>query len=718
MKTRGKTLCVCAGGAVVLVVTLRAVSFPGVFFQGSVSAIPGAAVLGLDPNDPNYVTSIWGYVGLKNPAYWYPAGEPNYDANYLDECARDGRLKWVAWEYLSSGFAYALQDGEVRGAGVLGGPPPPYCECCAYRGYYTICGLQTGVYDVCFKVGGAALYVVEDVEFQGGRVELNLDPMVFTAEGRISGTVTGPGGQPPDPNRAYVWTRSGSDGLLLMVNPDAQGDYVIKNLPEGTYTVSAASGMATFTPVSDVPVSAGQTTSGVHFAAAGEGSISGRVTDSTGAPPGPNDVLITLDCGADGKRGACVDENGYYLVEKVPAGTFTVTAFSVNYTFPAAPNVVVVAGEETSGVDIQAVPEGRIAGCVFEPDGQTPIADAFVWVEPVPQGAQLAAPAFTDADGFYVVSNLAPGDYTVKASHLDDPNEPNIILPVAEATAISVTEGQTTEPVNLTAPTGVISGSVSPAVGGTRVIAEQTSVDDSWRTSIATPDAGGAYSIPYLPPGTYRVRVEAAGYFAPTLSDVEVTQGETTGHNFALTTAGAISGRVTDGSGPIVGAIVTALDSEIDPNLLVDWGAPGTTTDPNGDYVLEHLAPAASYTVYVEAEDYVGDSTIEVTVTGGQTTPNVDFSLGTTGGAIAGTVYESDGVTPIEDAFVSCYGPGLTAQSTLTDSAGQYQLELMLPGSYVVTAAAEDFEPASVSDVNVSAGSTTEGVDFQLEPPP
>ncbi len=70
------------------------------------------------------------------------------------------------------------------------------------------------------------------------------------------------------------------------------------------------------------------------------GSIAGRVTDSTSGVPIPGATVT------DGTRSSLTDSNGYYTIDKVPEGNYTLTASATDYVDRSI-SVSVVAGQTT-----------------------------------------------------------------------------------------------------------------------------------------------------------------------------------------------------------------------------------------------------------------------------------------------------------------------------------------------------------------------------------
>jgi len=200
-------------------------------------------------------------------------------------------------------------------------------------------------------------------------------------------------------------------------------------------------------------------------------------------------------------------------------------------------------------------------------------------------------------------------------------------------------------------------------------------------------------------------------YVASKIDGVTVTANqETPNQNFVLGPAGKITGRITNTSqAPIEEALVLAVDTS---NMNEEYIP--TKTDSNGNYIINYLR-TGTYTIFVTADGYVSDSETGVSVTAGQTTSNKNFTLGTSGGTISGTVYESDGTTPIEGAIVECNSEGKSWGSTMTNSNGRYSLTLLQAGTYKVVACADGYSMEILDNIVVTVPYENSGNNFTLD---
>ncbi len=261
---------------------------------------------------------------------------------------------------------------------------------------------------------------------------------------------------------------------------------------------------------------------------------------------------------------------------------------------------------------------------------------------------------------------------------------------------------------------GAISGQVVDAATGNPITgAVVTCHGDSGQAGRAQTNERGAYRIPSLEPGRYRVMAEARGYEPARYPDpVPVRPGQVTENiNFRLRPVqemGAISGRVTDQrtGEPISGAMVVAAGR--------DW-AGRARTDERGRYVIRGLRPG-TYRVKAGARGYVRQAfPSPVTVEPGQVTENIDFELQPrpVRGAIAGQVIDAQTQKPIANAVIVAVGE-YGRNQVRTDRHGFYRMALR-PGLYQVTAQARGYEPAVFPrQVPVRPHEVTRGIDFAL----
>ena len=160
--------------------------------------------------------------------------------------------------------------------------------------------------------------------------------------------------------------------MLRLVTPSASPQPIrlefmqsIQDLISGTYTVEAFYGISLVTD-SNINVVAGQITNNVNFqfTVTPTGSISGKVTSSTGGP------VVGADVSAQGLGGSgsnSTDSNGNYVISGLGAGTYTVNATATGYSSKGQAGVVVTANQVTGNINfvLTPIPSGSIQGQVL-----------------------------------------------------------------------------------------------------------------------------------------------------------------------------------------------------------------------------------------------------------------------------------------------------------------------------------------------------------------
>jgi protocatechuate 3,4-dioxygenase beta subunit len=349
----------------------------------------------------------------------------------------------------------------------------------------------------------------------------------------------------------------------------------------------------------------------------------------------------------------------------------------------------------------------------------------------------------TAADGTYSFNNLAPVNYLVKQTNLDDYQDVSDKDGGADlnSIAVTVTKDETNSGNDFVdEKLGAIAGTVlkdtnndnigdSPVGGVSLELLDSSGNPIDSNSSLAgvqptttTTNAGGSYSFGNLPPGTYQVRetnlanyqdVSDADAGNPNLiNNINVTAGNTTsGRDFVDEQLGSITGSVTadtdnnnSGDANLAGVTLELLDSAGNPVLNASNNPITTTTLANGSYSFTGVAPG-TYQVrqtnlagYQNVSDTQGanDNIINLTVTAGATASGnnfVDEQLGSiTGSVTADTDNNNSGDANLAGVTLelldSAGNPVLNASNnpitTTTLANGSYSFTGVAPGSYQI----------------------------------
>jgi hypothetical protein len=435
--------------------------------------------------------------------------------------------------------------------------------------------------------------------------------------------------------------------------------------------------------------------------------------------------------------------------------------------------IVVTAGGVTSGVDFTLSTGGRIAGTVRAASTGAPVPEVFVWILDL-AGRQVTGSWADDAGG-YVVGYLPPGTYHARTSNYSgfidelygDVACPGGTCSVAAGTRIVVGAGATTSGVDFTlARGGRIAGRITSASDGASIAGAIVAIYDDSGVHLGwsdPTDSGGQYRLGTgLPAGTYRARTSNESGFIDELFDdipcprggcsvspgtpIVVAAGVTTsGVDFALSQGGAIAGRVRSAAtgGGVPNAYVRIFGSA-GVEVASDYA------DAAGNYQVSSLHPGTYYAVSQNDQGLIDElyddlpcpalscsatSGTPIVVVAGATTSGVDFALAR-GGSIAGSITSAASGAPLRGIYVGVYASSgnHVGWSSPTEDAGSYETPALLPGTYFVKTSNDrsftdelyddlpcpggSCSATSGSPVVVTAGATTGGIDFALDPPP
>jgi hypothetical protein len=602
----------------------------------------------------------------------------------------------------------------------------------------------------------------------------------FSAGGILQGRVTNDTGGGISNVKVCIYHPSDPDYTMVTAYTDGNGDFYIREVFPGdvkiffdaneqntAYLSEWYNDKADFNTADPVSVTAGQTVSGIDAQLADKGSISGRVTDSSGST-GIDDVNVNInDMNGNWINGCSTDANGDYTINGIPAGDYKVE-FSPdnavgNYirewynnknSFNNADTVTVIDGQNTSGIDAQLADGASISGRVMDSSGTVGIQDVEVRLHDSVQN--YITEAMTDSDGYYTIQGLSAGDYKIEfqthhvsASYVGEWY--NDKSSFGSADTLTVTSGQALTGIDAQlADGGAVSGRITDATGTVGIANVEVQICDLgqyWYPGTNT-DSDGYYTLKGLPAGDYKIQFQTnwtpGNYVGEWYNNkttfesadtVPVTVGQTTTDIDAqLASGGAISGRVTDSSSQGIDNVhVNVYD-------MNQYSLGGVSTDNDGYYTI-YGVPAGNFKIEFDPRwasgNYTGEwyndkssfSTADpVSVSVGFTTPGIDAQLGE-GAVISGRVTDSTGTVGIYNVQVQIcdLSHNWLQQSGNTDSDGYYTIQGLptgdykiefqtysVPGNYVGEWYNDKFTFESADTVSATVGQTTTGIDAQL----
>ncbi len=477
-----------------------------------------------------------------------------------------------------------------------------------------------------------------------------------------------------------------STGVIFLTSTLTDGTFQIPYMEAGHYEIEVQGYIASPATL-DVGASG---ISNLQFVITPSGSISGRVITSQGAPL-PDEGVSAF--GADGKLYmGRTDANGYYQIDSLPAGVYSVHTGGGTLTQLTDADVDVALGAETGHVNFTLQSAAVISGTVSGPSG--PIVGAVV-IAIAADGSSNSAR--TDAAGQYTIDGLSAGIYELTATL------PSLVSGRIHSLNVATAASLTSKNFSLTRA-GTVVGQITQVAGGQVAAGVVVTLTGSTATFAVATDDTGHFSLASLPAGNYDLTTSGAGFMS-LVSTVTVSVGGTVTKNLTTAPLGTVTGKITNSvnGAPIFKVLVRA------------EGADGLSTmaltDANGNYVIEGL-DAGSYQIVLgdPGSPGVSKTTVNLTTNQVQATANLSTTLA---GMVSGVVYAADGTTPLEGVTVRLLHDGAFILSMETDAAGSYTFDLLVGGTYQLQANALGMSFPSITGVAVSGGAILTGKNFQ-----
>ncbi|WP_226526993.1 carboxypeptidase regulatory-like domain-containing protein [Metabacillus niabensis] len=466
--------------------------------------------------------------------------------------------------------------------------------------------------------------------------------------------------------------------IVRSLQTDVNGFYLLTSLPEGIYTVAAINPNYQ-SQINQTPIIA-NTTSVLNIALQGNpATLFGTVIDSETQSPLTGVIIEVRVSGTDILlRRVLTDQDGNYLIEGLPQGSFDVTAQMRDYAISSS--TIFLTPNDAVLLNFALTPfPATIQGLVVDSLSGDPIVGALVSVV-VPNTDIIIESIVTGDDGTYLIGNLPLGTYNVVFTA---PNYGSTVIPVILTPNEVETVNATLQP-NPATLVGTVTN-VQTGIGIPGALVRVFDLNGTLIKSSLTTEAG-QYTITGLSPGSYSVIASAEG-FGNMINVITLSQGEVETLDFALSQEFAImSGTVRD-----------AASGQTIQDALVQVFRIGTEipigsvfTDGNGDYFITGLEPR-EYRVVFTAENYSSE-VFRIFLEPGESRV-LDVDLEANPSVIRGQVTDAVTGLPIERAGIITVlnGSGVIIASTETDQNGMYILPSLPPGTYDVIFSAEGY---------------------------
>lgn len=600
--------------------------------------------------------------------------------------------------------AFTFQSG--RGASqfsFIGGPAQQPRKETGPDGRFEFRGLAVGDYSLVATKRGYARERIDPVKVAEGQASEPIQ-MVLRPGASISGLVKDRAGNGVPGYRLSARPSTGAPGPMgpffggpMTEEPTGpDGSFLIEGLNTGeTYELQLLGDTGPGPRKSGVAAPA----DGVEITVSGKGGIRGVVTDGEGHPVpdfevayspasrgGGGGMRVSFRLGPGGRGpGQKVPvhaDDGGFVIEDVPAGTWDVEVTAAGYQRGRAAGITVEEGVVAEGAEVKLVKGPGLVGRVLDARASRPVLDATVRADLSTGRPRMRMgpdagdnETMTDADGRFEILGLAPGTYTLTASHpsYSEKSETVELKEGPAAIEIRLGLGGTISGTVLSAGRPVVGAAVSLGAAGEGMRGpfgeEQQSVSDD----------AGRFRFERLNPGRYSLTASLRGQSSSPLDVALPTADASQDVSLLLAEGATIRGRVS------------GLSEAARAGVSVSANGPesyfaSTRTGVDGTFELAG-APRGTINLNGRTGDFMTGSrtaTSHVTIGEGQTEVAAEIVF-EEGFRVDGRVTRAG--RPVTDAGVSAFPEsGGRSATDRTDETGAFSLEGLAEGTYTFTA--------------------------------
>lgn len=559
----------------------------------------------------------------------------------------------ISGQVFAASFDVDIARVSVLAANQLSGQK--YFTTTLQDGTFVFPKLPSGQYEIASVPTNDRTAAVEIVQLnEGDRVQgLVLEPRLrVNLEARVVHAETGA----PIANVEIILSQIGTQFIVRAVT-DIDGRFSLIGIPEGTYQVVPEDSFIAANGNDSIAV-------GMNGSATIEllesGALIGEVKDEAGVEV---TGAVVWAVGDDGETFVTsTDALGVFNLRQLPPDTYLLTLYTDGFVSTEISALQVASGETTDIGIVTLTTGGSVDVTVTRSDDGELTSDAEVVA--TNQTTFEHRTGVTDNAGHVVISGLAEGTWSVEVIHSNFVDAPGQTATIA---------GTSSEVLTFSLDTGTrVSGSVVDQdrlpVAATAISLFGDGGELSHRRTMT--DELGQFTVVGLDVGTYTLVAERDGFGLATHAiTVSSKLDAITELEFALREGATLSGQVLDDHGDGVSGAFLRIDRG---GSVVST----TITDANGGFAIERLSPGY-YLIQVSADGFAGESVVILVEEGaGNAARDVTLVRLPASNAVAGSIFQNDGVTPVQDAHARFYDGGDLIAVASSAADGTYLVDL------------------------------------------
>ncbi len=525
----------------------------------------------------------------------------------------------------------------------------------------------------------------------GGGDDAGSDPPPVNACGSISGNVYFPDGSRAGADIRVTTQIGGAD---VTVTTDESGHFQFSPIiPKGGHPLTAFDPVTSLTWKGHVTVPAGIDVP-VDIRLLGRGAIMVKVLNADGTPAPETAVSVKGSSFPNDTANVSTGADGIVIFENLTEGSYAISAFG-SFNRGGRGEATIAADGEQVLVEITLAASGTVTGTFLKADGRTPIGGGQIRLK---KGYKTVAFAPSSSDpanlGRFTVEHAPLGDFTIEGYN-----------PVTDRTGSGSGslggDGQVVDVEVVVLPRGTVSGIVLNYGGAEPIGKSRISIKAQGYDYASVTSADGRFTFAGVPRGDFSIEATDPTNGLKGLHDGKISyEGEVASAEIRIPPTGTIEGRVLmpDGGTP-------------SPYSIVHFSGKTLQVDADAAFRYGNLPAERSYslTAYQQNTHRGGRTTVCIENDG--EVARGDIVLNGVG-EVSGTIFDSDGLTPLSGAKVEISASGFVSANYIDYSAadGRYRFIDVPVGVYTVKVS----HPQRVTAASASGALTEEGqIDFR-----